>query len=466
MSLRHHHVLEFTLSECKLKEQCDVYATISVLEETFKTQIIHSTNVWNFGFKMNIPQNLFVIKIQVFCKRLMTVLLGTFSLESSSMALNLNSESWLHSDALSIRIKYLYHNEMILPLPAYKSLVEWLTENHYEFILCLNKLNEKTHVFQILTKILVFLNVHESLLKQICVLEIQETQEPSILFRGNSMATKCLETYMKLSLMEILFETIRPVIHVIILDNKTCELDPLRNQSEDGKFWLFAYLDIILERIYSSADSFPLNLKNIFASIKNAAELKWPSSLNTHYISVTCFVFLRFFSAAILGPNLFHLSNNVNDTVSRTLTLLSKSLMQLANFCIFDGLKEPFMIFMNPLLVHHMPLMRLFIDKITNKSSNICCVPHNLYPNNYLKKVQKSISKFNEHVPDIQTTSIDILLNELLKILLKNIDSLKNVADSSCIDSLAIIIESLNSNLKAEFIQIDFGSSFNFLNFD
>lgn len=68
-----------------------------------------------------------------------------------------------------------------------------------------------------------------------------------------------------------------------------------------------------------------------------------------------------------VGPQLFGLSPDgdpPNARNSRTLTLISKTVQQLANMTSFDGKKEPFMEQLNHLVKDNIPRMQKFIDEL------------------------------------------------------------------------------------------------------
>lgn len=84
--------------------------------------------------------------------------------------------------------------------------------------------------------------------------------------------------------------------------------------------------------------------------------------------SVSAFISLRFFCPAILRPNLFRLSpSHPPDTrTSRTLTLIAKVLMGMANMQTF-GSKEPWMAAMNPFLQKNSSSYQDFITYLCSK---------------------------------------------------------------------------------------------------
>lgn len=92
---------------------------------------------------------------------------------------------------------------------------------------------------------------------------------------------------------------------------------------------------------------------------------KFPDNETTRYTGVSGFLFLRFFVPAILGPKLFGLKvGNIDARSSRTLTLMSKTIQNLANCCEF-GQKEPFMAPMNGLIQTKLSDMKNYLNSIS-----------------------------------------------------------------------------------------------------
>ena len=85
------------------------------------------------------------------------------------------------------------------------------------------------------------------------------------------------------------------------------------------------------------------SFKAVFNTIQNTVGERFPDTDLTRYISISGFIFLRFFTPAIFGPTLFGLKIGVQDEKSkRRFTLVAKTLQNLSNFALF-GKKEPFM---------------------------------------------------------------------------------------------------------------------------
>ncbi|KAL8777199.1 MAG: hypothetical protein Q9203_000665 [Teloschistes exilis] len=193
--------------------------------------------------------------------------------------------------------------------------------------------------------------------------------EANQLFRGNTLLTKALDSHMKRLGHDYLEETLGEKIRQIDESNPECEVDPNRVQDPDDlqRHWrsLSALVESVWSSIYASALRCPPELRTIFRHIAACADDRYGKFLRTvTYSSVSGFLFLRFFCPALLNPHMFGLlKDHPRPQAQRTLTLVSKTIMTLANLGSF-GTKEPWMEPMNGFLNTHRQEFKSFIDTI------------------------------------------------------------------------------------------------------
>uniref|UniRef100_A0A452S630 Ras GTPase-activating protein 3 n=1 Tax=Ursus americanus TaxID=9643 RepID=A0A452S630_URSAM len=166
--------------------------------------------------------------------------------------------------------------------------------------------------------------------------EVQRTQDPNTIFRGNSLTSKCIDETMKLAGMHYLHVTLKPTIEEICQSHKSCEIDPVKLKDgenlENNMENLRQYVDRIFTVITKSGVSCPTVMCDIFFSLREAAAKRFQDDLDVRYTAVSSFIFLRFFAPAILSPNLFQLTPHHTDPqTSRTLTLISKTIQTLGS---------------------------------------------------------------------------------------------------------------------------------------
>ncbi|SMQ45335.1 unnamed protein product [Zymoseptoria tritici ST99CH_3D7] len=209
------------------------------------------------------------------------------------------------------------------------------------------------------------------------------TLEANLLFRGNTLLTKSLDTHMRRVGKEYLEESLAAKLQEINDKNEDCEVDPNRvnSPSDLDRNWrrLLLCTQDVWKGVVANKARCPVELRIIFRHIRACAEDRYGDFLRSvSYSSVSGFLFLRFFCPAVLNPKLFGLlQDDIKPRARRTFTLIAKSLQTMANMAAF-GTKEPWMEPMNVFLVQHRESFKTFID-------DVCFVPAPLsgasYPN-------------------------------------------------------------------------------------
>ena len=136
--------------------------------------------------------------------------------------------------------------------------------------------------------------------------------EANLLFRGNSLLTKALDLHMRRLGKEYLEDTLSEKMRDIDESDPECEVDPhrVKNPEDVERNWrnLKALTENIWESIASSASRCPPELRVIMRRIRDCAEDRYGDfHRSVAYSSVSGFLFLRFFTPAVLNPKLFGL---------------------------------------------------------------------------------------------------------------------------------------------------------------
>ncbi|XP_068685469.1 ras GTPase-activating protein 3-like [Montipora capricornis] len=208
--------------------------------------------------------------------------------------------------------------------------------------------------------------------------EVQSTKDSNTLFRGNSLATKSVDEFMKHAGMYYLHDTIKCLVDEIYDDHKRCEIDPAKlreGESLDANLVnLRGYVNRIFAAITCSAMACPTVMCQVFYNIKEAATSKFPDDDDVCFTSVSGFVFLRFFAPAILNPKLFQMRNEHPDAqTARTLTLISKAIQSLGNVVssvLCGQVKEPYMETLKSVILdqEHITAVKRFLEIISSPS--------------------------------------------------------------------------------------------------
>uniref|UniRef100_A0A8C7U745 RAS p21 protein activator 2 n=1 Tax=Oncorhynchus mykiss TaxID=8022 RepID=A0A8C7U745_ONCMY len=114
----------------------------------------------------------------------------------------------------------------------------------------------------------------------ITVLELENTQEANTIFRGNSLATRCIDDMMKIVGRSYLTVTLKPVLDEICDSNKTCEIDPIKLKEGDNvevnKENLQGYVQKVFSSITQSSSSCPPLMCDVFRSLRHMASKRFP----------------------------------------------------------------------------------------------------------------------------------------------------------------------------------------------
>jgi len=138
------------------------------------------------------------------------------------------------------------------------------------------------------------------------------TLEANLLFRGNTLLTKSVDTHMRRIGKEYLEECLAAKIKEINDKNLDCEVDPnrLASPQDMDRNWrrINHYTEEVWKSIVATKQRCPIELRIIFRHIRACAEDRYGDFLRTvTYSSVSGFLFLRFFCPAVLNPKLFGL---------------------------------------------------------------------------------------------------------------------------------------------------------------
>lgn len=233
------------------------------------------------------------------------------------------------------------------------------------------------------------------------------------LFRGSSIFTKSLEKYIFRIGQEYLEKVFGDLFEKITVELLNCEIDPryVRQQQaaerkkaagqnatdsdedsdedvdsdteqereqevkrivEENYQALYSYAEQLWYRIYTTSNDLPEQIKLQLKNFRNKVDFACdPEDKTTSLNCLSAFIFLRFFCPAILNPKLFYLTkNHQTGNAQRTLTLIAKVLLNLANRQELSPHKEPHLVRMNEFLEKHTPEMYDYFDKITGRKND------------------------------------------------------------------------------------------------
>eukprot|EP00795_Rhopilema_esculentum_P010560 gene10562-19293_t len=324
------------------------------------------------------------------------------------------------NDTPSIRVKVKYQTVAIQPISKYRDLHEYIKQNY--FLLCKElepaiSLRAKDDLAQTLLRILQVTKQAKEFLADIIIAEVNSLgstrvacqgvkisfimskrdssqysplfsldhhfksggviltpghvtiapDNENLTFRGNTLATKSMDTYMKMVGHKYLQKTFAQFIKRLYDLQDEFEVDPTKLTSGnllDNQKNLLKLVEEAWARVLGSYYLFPADLQETFCLIKKRCEAI-EKDVSVKLISGS--IFLRFLCPAILSPSLFHLTREYPDEkTGRCLTLIAKALQNLANFTRFGG-KEEYMESLNEFVERELPNMKNFLDLISSK---------------------------------------------------------------------------------------------------
>lgn len=176
---------------------------------------------------------------------------------SSRIASALGAKS-SSQDVPSLRIKARWQTVEILPIRAYEDLLQLLTTNYLPLCEQLEPIlavRVKEDFATSLVRILYKQNMAKEFLCQLVMREVEQLDNDHLMFRGNSLATKAMESFMKLVADDYLQSTLNEFVKTVLQCEDSCEVDPQRlgNVSnsvlEKNRALLMRYVEVAWTKI-------------------------------------------------------------------------------------------------------------------------------------------------------------------------------------------------------------------------
>nr|KAF6441144.1 hypothetical protein HJG63_012304 [Rousettus aegyptiacus] len=298
----------------------------------------------------------------------------------------------------SLQLEVRLRDEMVLPSGCYQALVQLLcrevklgTQGPGQLIPLIEEMTStecRQEVATNLLKLFLGQGLAKDFLDLLFQLELGRTSEANTLFRSNSLASKSMESFLKVAGMRYLHGVLGPIIDRIFEEKKYVELDPSKVEVKDvgcsglhrpqteaevleqSAQTLRAHLGELLSALCRSVRACPAVVRATFRQLFQRVRERFPSAEheNVPFIAVTSFLCLRFFSPAIMAPKLFHLRERHADArTSRTLLLLAKAVQNVGNMDTpASRAKEAWMEPLQPSVYQGVTQMKDFITKLVD----------------------------------------------------------------------------------------------------
>ena len=147
-------------------------------------------------------------------------------------------------------------------------------------------------------------------LSRYAIQEIENTPDPRVLFRGNTLVTKLIDAYQKIVGLSYLKSVIQPTIKRVYELRKAIDLDPSRVDKESllrNRMMFENEFTSITEAIFSSACECPEPMRVIYSNLERKIIEKYSPNEGdiVRYTVVNSFLILRLFVPAFLTPTVF-----------------------------------------------------------------------------------------------------------------------------------------------------------------
>lgn len=330
-------------------------------------------------------------------KRDKNVLVGSVSIPVHEVTSRYLTEKWypvlsekgIAKDPPSLRVKCRFQSVDILPVQVYQEFLQFLKVEYKPLCEALEPaitVKAKEDIATAMVHIMQREGMAQQFLADIVMIDIDRIDDERLTFRGNSLATKAMEAYLKLTGDRYLQETLGELVSCVLSSGQDCEVDPLKvasvaalRKQQDN---LRAAVELAWSRISKSHQNFPVELRECFHIFRERLAAMGREDISDNLISAS--IFLRFLCPAILSPSLFNITHEYpNEKAARNLTLVAKTLQTLANFTRFQG-KENFMEFMNDFLEREAPSMKSFLQHISTRVQRDFPSPHCLEFDGYI----------------------------------------------------------------------------------
>ncbi|KAF4620069.1 hypothetical protein D9613_004830 [Agrocybe pediades] len=219
----------------------------------------------------------------------------------------------------------------------------------------------------------VLMNIYDTrpalmkLLKAMIEREVAHTDNKTALFRSNSTFTRFLSAFARLHGHSYLRGLVQPLLNVMLTlpPGSGFEIDELKARREDieqNKINVKYVASQFLTLVSSSMSTLPGMFREVCSYISQTVGEVWPDA---RYAAIGAFIFLRFISPAIVGPEAIDIQIPKGEhavTIRRGLLTMAKILQNLANNIFFG--KEPHMAPLNDFLRENVGPLTRFLQSL------------------------------------------------------------------------------------------------------
>lgn len=222
----------------------------------------------------------------------------------------------------------------------------------------------------ILLNIYQYLNLQDEFFHAVTLQEMSKAKNDTVL-RGNSILTLSIEKYSNRIGKKYIEQLYKPIIDLVTGcsgEDAVSEEAQYDIKTEEGKTQFIQLLKTVWERILSSTNDIPLNLRSTWAGIRQAIDISGKAGSNgLERNALSSIIFLRFLIPPLLNPKMFGLTSNhvTNSNTASTLAYLAKVLMAMANGSAVNEVKDKNLAEVNGFINDMTQEVEVFFDKVT-----------------------------------------------------------------------------------------------------
>jgi len=251
--------------------------------------------------------------------------------------------------------------------------------------------------------------------------EIKQSENVETLWRGNTVGSKAIDSYMKQAAHKYLLNAVHGIC------DKLYKLKKPLATSDKASGPLIQLLDDFFKDLYDHTDDCPASLRQLFCHLQTKAEARFPSNKDVRYTCVSGFLFLRFINAAILSPKQFNIMpEEPSPLAKQNLTLVAKIIQKIANIVPAEGEQK----ILNEFMMKQQLLVKFFIDAIGTPLEESYKMADAVSDVDLERELSFLVEHLENHLNLIGDTYISSKKNDLksLLVLEQFIDILDNMA--------------------------------------
>ena len=163
-------------------------------------------------------------------------------------------------------------------------------------------------------------------LKLLVSREAANTENPSTLFRGNSVASKVISKWTVLNARDFLQAVLSPLVQAASqVEPNQVELNPEKGGSNEGASELTRLCQLVLSASLASIDQCPLEVRELCMHMQEVVAARFGDKMGSS--AVGGYVYLRFVCPAMVAPEHYGFPGDAR----RVLMSVSKVIQALAN---------------------------------------------------------------------------------------------------------------------------------------